>query len=169
MRLCVPYDEHYDGLLCGLPVACFTTTLWDGELPDTSPYPRNAKEGTEHWRVSVPFDLADYEIFLMHKVDKQVQLLCLDNKEPFEFEAKLMRRVQDRKLTKRDFIKFFPGGKPNDYMESNFFVNVHFVAPVPLMFIWGKTWSPVRKRNSYGYTVTDKYHENLREKWIKRY
>ena len=77
VRLCVPNDKDYDGDLCGLPVACFTTTLYKGELPTFSPYPRNAAPGTEHWRVSVPFYPDDYYIYKMHEARGQVQLLCL--------------------------------------------------------------------------------------------
>lgn len=55
----VANDATYDGHLVGLPVACFTTTLFQGRLPDQSPYPRLQQDGTEvpvntkHCRASV--------------------------------------------------------------------------------------------------------------------
>ena len=125
VHLCVPNDKYYDGLLCGLPVACFTTTLYNGELPDRSPYPRNAAPGTKHWRVSVPFDLADYEIFLMHEAPGQVHLLCLTKDAKSSSREKnlkktLIRVNSDCMLEEEGLKKYFPcpwgpDGKPNDY------------------------------------------------------
>ena len=43
-------DKVYDGdLLLGLPVAFFTTTLYNNDLPTQSPYPRDRTPGEEYW------------------------------------------------------------------------------------------------------------------------
>ena len=189
VRLCVPHDKYFDGDLCGLPVACFTTTLYKGELPDRSPYPRNAAPGTEHWRVSVPFDPDDYEIFKMHEaciifesneVCGQVQLLCLKKKlvtardqhlDPDVLLMDLFMKSRDwtkKLLTKKDLETYFPDGNPNDCMYSNleqkFFVNVHFVNPVPLFDT--AEWTPVVKEHESGYNPIEKHFNALLNDWI---
>ena len=169
VHLCVPYDEHYDGDLCGLPVACFSTTLYNGKLPTISTYPRDAEPGTEHWRVSVPLDLDDYDIFLMHKVDKQVQLLCLTKDAKSSSREKNLKKTLIRVksvLGEEGLKEYFPDGKPNDYAckEQNFFVNIHFVEPVPLMLTTAKEWSTVEKRGEVYKPI-----EKLYEKWIENY
>ena len=167
VHLCVPYDEYYDGDLCGLPVACFTTTLYKGELPDRSPYPRNAAPGTEHWRVSVPFDLADYDIFQMYEAPGQVQLLCLTKDAKSSSREKNLKKTLIRVksvLGEEGLKEYFPDGKPNDYAckGENFFVNLHFVEPVPLTA--AKEWVKVEKHGKV-YTPVEK----LYEKWIENY
>ena len=168
VHLCVPYDEYYDGDLCGLPVACFTTTLYNGELPDRSPYPRDAVPGTEHCRVSVPFDPDDYEIFLIHETPghRQVQLLCLTKDAKSSSREKNLKKTLNSNcmLKEEGLKKYFPDGKSNDYMynEQRFFVNVHFVEPVPLTT--AKEWSTVKKNGQVYKPV-----EKLYEKWIENY
>ena len=188
VRLCVPHDKYFDGDLCGLPVACFSTTLNEGKLPDRSPYPRNAAKGTEHWRVSVPFDPDDYEIFLMHKayifesneVRGQVQLLCLKKKlvtardqllDPDVLLMDLFMKSRDwtkKLLTKKDLETYFPGGNPNDCMYSNweqrFCVNVHFVKPVLLSDT--AEWTPVVKEHESGYNPIEKHFNAFLNDWI---
>ena len=56
IRPSVANDKAYDGELVGLPVASFTTTLYNGNLPTFSPYPRNGNENDHYWRVKVPFE-----------------------------------------------------------------------------------------------------------------
>ena len=165
VRLCVPYDKHYDGPLCGLPVACFSTTLYKGKLPTFSPYPRGAARDTKHWRVSVPFDPDDYEIFLMHKAPGQVQLLCLAKDKPsdLEKELKTLLSLHDKKLTLN--MSF-----PNEYKKEKYIVNVHFVQPVPLTEGYLK-WARVKKTGNPYKPKSDpiQYSADLSKKWIEKY
>ena len=190
VRLCVPNDEYYDGPLCGLPVACFSTTLYKGELPTFSPYPRDAAPGTEHWRVSVPFNPDDYKIFLMHVVEtpqgrlQQVHLLCLtkstcrsDGSETLLKDLFKSKKMWPTKLQKDEgrisLETCFPGDNPNEYSnpdpEKKFFVNVHFVKPVPLS---DKTaeWTPVEKqkyKDEYFMAMArDRIAKGFRKDWI---
>ena len=178
VRLCVPNDRYYDGDLCGLPVACFSTTLWDGGLPTFSPYPRNAASGTEHWRVSVPFYPDDYDIYKMHEVHGQVQLLCLQkpaNPHLCGPDILLITRFQqsrywrEKLLTQKDLETYFPGGNPNEYRNGKLFVNVHFVKPVTLS---DKTaeWTPILTKHDDEYCmhVMDQTTEYLRDDWIAK-
>ena len=106
IRPSIADDPTYDQQLLYLPIACFTTTLFDGIFPKCSPYPRHianpsasryARKPKEpnlplaYWRVSVPFDPMNsrYKFFKMAqhgrkvKFDgkrQQVHLLCLDTK-----------------------------------------------------------------------------------------
>ena len=74
-------DRTYDGLLMGLPVVCFTTTLYEDRnhpimLPNKSPYPRGGNQGEMYKRVSVPLDrFQDYDWWEMRPGNDQVHLL----------------------------------------------------------------------------------------------
>ena len=50
----------------GLPVASFTTTQYNYDLPTISPYSRNDIQGNSYWRVKVPFEYNKYSIFRMN-------------------------------------------------------------------------------------------------------
>ena len=134
IRLCVPNDKYFDPKLKGLPVACFTTTLYLGGLPDRSPYPRGSS-ASEHWRVRMPFDPQEYRVFKIDKVDRQVHLLCLktSGSKVERCLANLLHNTSPGwELHSEDqYNGYFPGGKANDY-EYGPFVNVHFIHPVKI-------------------------------------
>ena len=74
-------DRTYDGLLVGLPVVCFTTTLRENDsgeldLPKESPYPRGVNQGGRYKRVKIPLDrYLDYDWWEMRLGRDQVHLL----------------------------------------------------------------------------------------------
>ena len=148
-------DKTFDGKLVALPVACFTTTLYKGDLPTTSPYPRyvidkvssgkhQPEEGTEHWRVVVPFNLSNYKIFKMAESSIQIHLLCLDRKKDADMLlADILMMSKITELTgHKDLGKYFPIVKgipgPNEYGDKadprykHMFVNVSFINPVAI-------------------------------------
>ncbi|CAJ0577321.1 unnamed protein product, partial [Mesorhabditis spiculigera] len=55
-------DNRYDGVLCGYPMAFFTTSLafkWpynEVGLPEKSIYPWNSPDDTRHWRCKIPME-----------------------------------------------------------------------------------------------------------------
>ena len=70
-------------LLVGLPVAIFTTTVYQYKRPKTSSYPRGAMTGTKHWRVTIRFNHLKFKIFLMNECKggngtEQIHLLYLN-------------------------------------------------------------------------------------------
>ena len=139
-------DSYFDEDLLGLPVACFSTTLFDGLFPTRSPYPRQydgkiPKEGTEFWRVSVPFNPSEFEIIDMQKPAstasqtglRQIHLLCL--KKNNEKDKLLAEILWERRLSNQARGQYFPGNAANTYnssslQEQKFFVNVTFINPV---------------------------------------
>lgn len=173
VKVNVADDTTYDGELVGLPVACFTTTLYNGKLPDKSPYPRyvgkdkkhKPEEGTEHWRVAVPFNLSNYKIFKMGKSGIQIHLLCLDiNNTTDMLLADILTKNKITALEDRGLEDYFPiidrdgNHGPNEYQNTNVFVNVSFINPVAITK--GHKWTCV-KRDDKGHgklkkTVNDR-------------
>ena len=161
----VANDPVYNGSLLGLPVAFFTTTLFNNKLPKISPYPRGGSKGTHHWRVILPFDYCKFKIFLMnkYKIDKsgvtQVHLLCL-NEEKSEAD-KLLITVLTHKGILIDTTEYFPERSAAD-KEGCKVVNVSFINPVLI----GKDakWDTVSKRYS---TPTNKLSGTLYD-WGKQ-
>lgn len=186
-------DTQYDGELLGLPVACFTTTLWkarwdlEAKLPNQSPYPRYVKnekrrpdKGTLHWRVDVSFDPTKYYIYEMAKSETQIHLLCLDrddNSNPPRQE--LLRTILNKKKL-ADLQKYFPGySGPNEYVSpqrgapdtrdqtQKYFVNISFINPVKIDT--GANWSTVYRNARrcgarYPYD-SRKSNDKLLEEW----
>ena len=145
----VANDPVYNGNLLGLPVAFFTTTLFNSELPKISPYPRGGTKGTHHWRVTIPFDYCKFKIFLMnkYKTDKsgvtQVHLLCL-NEENSEAD-KLLITVLTHKGILIDTTEYFPEKTAADELEQGCtVVNVSFINPV--LIGEDAKWDTVSKR-----------------------
>ena len=75
-------DMTYDGLLVGLPVVCFTATLYEdshtqeAKLPTESPYPHGAEGGKRYKRVKVPLNkYQGYDWWEMRLGNDQVHLL----------------------------------------------------------------------------------------------
>ena len=137
IKLCVPNDNYFDGPLEGLPVACFTTTRYRNGMPSFSPYPRDARPGTKHWRFRTPFDPSKYRIFKVHEIGCQVHLLCLKRPDAngSDIENRLANLLSSTwELTNDDYRRYFPQGQANDYASSKFFVNVHFIHPVPVTY-----------------------------------
>lgn len=82
LQINIADDETYDGLLVGLPVVFFTTTLYSDRgvlgLPTISTYPRarGGVRGQEYKRVSVPLRrFQNYDWWEMRKGSDQVRLL----------------------------------------------------------------------------------------------
>ena len=142
IELNVADDETYDHKLVNLPLACFTTTLYKGDLPTISPYPRQARSEDVHWRVRMPFRPNEYKIFEMPPSNfntTQVHLLCLDKADNYtrHYEKVLVEILNETKEFKfrsyKDLeqSKYFPGGQAND-SGSKLWVNVCFIAPVQI-------------------------------------
>eukprot|EP00117_Sycon_ciliatum_P041091 scpid47577/ scgid30116/ len=175
LHLCFPDDKTFDGDLAGLPVVCMTTTVRpkdekEEDLPETSPYPCKAKTGTVHHRVSVPFHLDSYHLFLIHTFGLQRHVLCLPKVQDCRYihERVLLVLLQNnskyKELTAENDYKIsdteslFPvdtesSGTPKPYRANIYkvwpvteknFVNVHFVTPVPLPVTAAK-WDTVKK------------------------
>ena len=70
------YDQHFDGAMVGLPVACFTTTLYKGGLPTLSTYPRSAEHEVEHWRVNFTINLNDFNLIFIAEKEGQKHVLA---------------------------------------------------------------------------------------------
>ena len=140
-------DKTYDGDLVGLPVASFTTTRYEGGLPTFSTYPRNGIKGKYYWRVAVPFRYDDYDIFLMNDNLKQIHLLCL-TKDSTAVENILSAALEKRSLTDKQFAMYFPNNRPNEYTDTNIFVNVAFIQPIqiPQKGLWDTV-----KRSGHGH------------------
>ena len=142
----VANEPVYNGSLLGLPVAFFTTTLFNNKFPKTSPYPKGGTKGTHHWRVILPFDYCKFKIFLMnkYKTDKsgitQVHLLCL-NEENSEAD-KLLITVLTHKGILIDTTEYFPEKTAAD--GGCTVVNVSFINPV--LIGEDAKWDTVSKR-----------------------
>lgn len=134
----VANDKRWDGKLVGLPVAFFTTTLYQGDLPTISPYPKSGVVNSRHWRVSVPFNPDHYKILEMARHEKQVHLLCLDVINGNDIEKGLVDILNTglglQLYLEADREQYFPDGQANDYMQlhTNYFVNVCFIKPVQI-------------------------------------
>ena len=167
VRVNVADDKTFDGKLVALPVACFTTTLYQGDLPTQSPYPRyvtvsgtkaKAKPETEYWRVDVPFNLHKYKIFEMAKSVIQVHLLCLDRLNATDMLlADILIMNKNVELANREDLKeYFPIDDnllgPNEYSNNgdrkrykHIFVNVSFINPVAITD--DARWTFVKKQD----------------------
>ena len=177
VKVHVADDEYFDGDLYDLPVACFTTTLRNGLLPATSPYPRQSSNGeklkSEYWRVDVPFDPSDFDIYKMAEVNIQIHLLCLHKASQDEKEKVLAKIMPRQKLaSQEDLKKYFPDDGANDYdkKDEHFFVNVCFINPVSLA---NGEWSQVKRdtKNSRirgNKEFTQKSHSEKLREWGKR-
>ena len=158
-------DKTFDGELVGLPVASFTTTLYYGDLPTISPYPRDGIEDKLYWRVAIPFEYDKYNIFLMNDHPTQIHLLCL-NKDGTDVENILSVALKKRSLTDKHTAKYFPNDQPNDYSITNIFVNVAFIRPMTIT--GGKKWDTV-KRSNHGHgelkMIDEENSINLLQDW----
>ena len=153
-------DKIYDGDLLGLPLASFTTTLYNDkakgkiDLPTISPYPRSipdklVKPGTKHHRVKTPFFMDDYHIYFMveHKGQgsnacTQIQLLCIrkQGRDSFEDEVFSIMLQHHKKVL---LNTYFPNGEANIYTtDHKVFVNVHFTHDIDIK---GAVWDVVPK------------------------
>ena len=142
IRVHAANDRHYDGDMWGLPVACFTTTVFKGQPPDSSPYPRSARPGQEHWRVSVWTDLSKYNLLLLNSVGSQHHVLALKIEG---WEAEVFELLRYRfPLAPRD--AFFPDSRENEYRHTNFIVNLNFVSHVSLPLFLTR-WEKVPKQD----------------------
>lgn len=184
-------DEMYDARLTGLPVASFTTTKFKGDLPNLSPYPRAAQEGSQHWRVRMPFHLGGYHpphnaqfplespgIFIMHERPTvpgkiQVQLLCLKDSRLEMKLAKLLRNTFPKwELQAEDYERYFPGEQANDYDDDDidkWFVNIHFIRPVQMQ-VEDSDWTPVLKHggpHNSPNTYQGRPHNELLKEWAQ--
>ena len=169
IRLNVADDSHFDGDLLDLPVACFTTTLFNGGLPTQSPYPRLLSNGkapekdAEHWRVDVSFNLDGYTIFDMNcEAQGQIHLLCLNKNEE---KGKLLAAMLDKQKL-ANLKKYFPNDKANEYTDEKCFVNVSFINPVSLTNAGVVRWTKVKKdkshrTGSHGYLTKEQAKEKL--------
>ena len=148
-------DKKYDGNLLGLPLASFTTTLYNGELPTVSPYPRG-KSGW-HYRVRVKFYKQNYHIFLMGEKYTQTsdtyqyQLLCIRKCDRDQFEEKVYRILlqcyEDQQLSDLTIKTYFPEGKANDAKHGKkMYVNVHFTHSINISDGHGE-WDTVQTEN----------------------
>ena len=131
IKVGVSDDRTFDGELVGLPVASFTTTRRNGDLPTFSPYPRNGDEGRMYWRVEVPFEYDKYNIYLMNDHPTQIHLLCLA-KNGTDAEKLLSSILKSKSLTKLKANVYFPNDQPNEYTDTNIFVNVNFITPIKI-------------------------------------
>ena len=165
----VANDTAYNGNLLGLPVAFFTTTLFQRNLPNKSPYPRGAMTGTKHWRVTIPFNCHKFKLFLMgkHKTLNsgvtQIHLLCL-NEEHSEAENVLTTILTHmEKLVDGPKLKeYFPNGKANEYTQVNrMFVNVSFINPVSITE--DAEWDTVPKNNKRQGNISNPSFNTLYE------
>ena len=159
-------DWKLDGDLVLLPVACFSTTLFEGDFPTQSPYPRQlseraiAEETPHFWRVSVPFNPSEFVIIDIPKPAaqsgiypqrhlRQIHLLCLNkNNERDKVLAEILPREQI--LSDQAVQQYFPGNAANTYgrmspPNQKFFVNVAFINPVPITPLNNATWSRVER------------------------
>jgi len=170
IRLSVADDKTYNGELVRLLVASFTTTLYNGNLPTCSPYPRCGEKNKCYWRVKIPFEYDKYNMFIMNAHHKQIQLLCLTKDgidESTDVENILATEIiKERHLKDKDVLKYFPNGQPNDYRNKKWFVNLFFIKPIKIPN--GSQWDKV-KRNHHKYgdleTITEADNIVLLDKW----
>ena len=179
-------DKVYDGDLFGLPLASFTTTLYNGGFPTSSVYPREKEFNGKHlYRVKIKFLKSHYHIFRMAEryteISKvsQVHLLCIRKQGRDQFETIvhgiLLQRFQTRELTEQEIGKYFPGGKVNDSkLGEKMYVNVHFTHSIDIIDDKSKVWDTVLKRNTdnnYPVANFENYSLNhLRSLWcIEQY
>ena len=159
-------DKTFDGELVRLPVASFTTTLYDGDLPTMSPYPRYGIEGKSYWRVAVPFEYDKYNIYLMNDHPTQIHLLCLA-KDGTDVEIILSAILMKRCLTNEHAAMYFPNGQVNEYTSTKIFVNVAFIKAIKISD--EGTWDTVpRTHHSHGdlETIdTSESNTNLLYQW----
>ena len=185
IRTSIADDKVYDGdFMLGLPVAFFTTTLYNNCLPNQSPYPRDGTPGIGHWRVTIPFDYHKYKIFLMNEYKggtrgaTQIHLLCLD--EDNSEAEKLLTAFLTREKQPIDGVKlekFFPAHRPNEYTQDHMFVNVSFINPVSIAE--NAQWDTVRKdKFKYGDRINPLYEwgkdklkhcYDLQQEWERLY
>ena len=165
VKLTIPNDRLYNGnLLVGLPVAFFTTTLIHRGLPTTSPYPRGATAGVKHWRVTIPFNHRNFNLFLMneHQGDrgsKQVHLLCLNKQNPSKAEKLLTTALthMEKLIDDTKLHQYFPNGEANEFTQSGMFVNVCFINPV--LITEDARWDKIPKANiGYGDIIDPPFH-----------
>lgn len=95
--------KSYDKKIIGLPCVFFTTSLYNGELPQQTMYPSEpvGMKGSYYRRVIVPltrFD--DYEIYFFDKNDKQVRLLLLNKKEQETFKPDTTMTILSKEMAK---------------------------------------------------------------------
>ena len=167
IELHVANDKTYDGDLVGLPVASFTTTQYNYDLPTISPYPRDGIRGNSYWRVKVPFEYDKYNIFRMNNHSSQVHLLCLA-KDGTDVEKILSAALRRKLLTDGDAAKYFPNGKPNQYGDEKIFVNVSFIRPVKIPK-GGQSWDKVKKSgHTYGELKSIDDSDTLKEWGMKQ-
>ena len=169
VKVTIPNDALYNGnLLVGLPVAFFTTTLIHSALPKTSPYPRGATPGVEHWRVTIPFNHHKFKLFIMNehqgdKGTKQVHLLCLNKQNPSKAEKLLTTALthMEKLIDDTKLQQYFPDGKANEFTQSRMFVNVSFINPVS---ITGEaSWEKIPKADMGYGNIIDPPFRNLYE------
>ena len=146
----VANDTVYNGSLLGLPVAFFTTTLYQRNLPNKSPYPRGAMTGAKHWRVTIPFNFHKFKLFLMHKHKTpnsgvtQIHLLCLENSEAENILTTVLTH-KEKPIDGPKLEQYFPNEKANEYTQDRMFVNVSFINPVSITE--DAKWDTVPKNN----------------------
>ena len=177
-------DKVYDGDLFGLPLASFTTTLYNGGFPTLSVYPRGKEfNGKHHYRVKIKFHKSHYHIFKIAEKStqksevRQVHLLCIRKQGCDQFETIvhgiLLQRFQTSELTEQNIGKYFPGGKANNSNQGiKMYVNVHFTHSIMIYDIIGdksKVWDTVQRMeidNNYPVANFENYSlDDLRSLW----
>ena len=162
IKLSLPNDMRLDGkYLYGLPVAMFSSTLWNGVLPIYSTYPRNTPSknhnGKRHYRFTTNMGIDHYLFYKMCESTTfsdvvQVHFICIPKENPCEIEIIVSEELNSipgiKLIGKDDLHEYFPNGKGNNYARQDkkkrFWVNVCLLTPV---CTFSGVWDTVEQRS----------------------
>lgn len=160
IRVSVANDIDWDGSMFGLPVACMTSTRYQGGLPTLSPYPRSGIDGQEYWRVRETIDVSQYDFFCMHNHINQRHFLVLSRNNPSAKEIQVKTILEARGFVPNgdEFIESFPNNQANSY-PGGMWINVNFLEPV---FLRNPTWDSVQYYGANTTVTSPTYRPEIR-------
>ena len=148
-------DANYDGNLANVaapPGVFFSSTLVHDNLPATTPYPRDAPQGTESHRVRLDIanlNLSQYSLFLVQDPTRprnsntnQIHLAFAQGRNNVEWCDQHLRRLS---FDMNGFFEFH-----NDLWyapDPPFWTNIFMIPEQPEGFLMGvpKKWDVVKK------------------------
>lgn len=153
-------DKTYDGVMVGLPVACFSSTLYGIQHPNRSMYPRIDQCDDSHHRFIKKVDLTQFRIFFLTRAYGQRHLLLLDGDDVTEnMVADVLTACGIPELAgpdwEHDGEAMFPAGRANVYGgvdNTTFWVNTNFWSPVAT---GGGEWDTVARQAAAQYGDVD--------------
>ena len=168
LKLSIANDVTYDGRLVGLPVVCLSTTLYNNDLPTTSPYPRNGTKDKLYKRVEVPLEqFKDYDWWEMSRGVDQVHLLFTNGHWSTMLRESIGTKFEVLNKRKYPFLQLHRAGwQRNNYKKrEHSFVNIAIVHEVNVA---GCKWDDVRHSGAKTGTQEEfpKKETDCRERWI---